>query len=57
MLENYDHESFSGFDWDRRKGESNLVKHGIDFEEATEVFYDLFFFDGPIATMRSAGLP
>jgi hypothetical protein len=57
MLENYDHEPLSGFDWDKRKSESNLVKHGIDFEEAIEVFTGLSFFDGLIATMRSAGLP
>ncbi len=47
MLENYDHDSLSGFDWDRRKSESNLVKHGIDFGEAIEVFY------GPILLRRS----
>jgi uncharacterized protein len=47
MLENYDHDSLSGFDWDRRKSESNLVKHGIDFEEAIEVFY------GPVLLRRS----
>src|SRR5436190_20884350 len=46
MLEN-DHESVSGFDWDRRKSESNLAKHGIDFEEAVEVFY------GPVLLYRS----
>lgn len=47
MLEIYDHESLSGFDWDKRKSESNVVKHGIDFEEAIEVFY------GPIFLRRS----
>ena len=47
MLENYDHESVSGFDWDKRKNESNLVKHGLDFEEAIEVFY------GPVLLRRS----
>lgn len=47
MLENYDHESLSGFDWDKRKSASNLVKHGIDFEDAIEVFY------GPILLRRS----
>jgi uncharacterized protein len=47
MLENYDHESLSGFDWDKRKSASNLVKHGIDFEEAIEVFH------GPVILRRS----
>jgi uncharacterized DUF497 family protein len=47
MLENYEHESLSGFDWDKRKSALNLVKHGIDFEEAIEVFY------GPIILRRS----
>ena len=25
-----------GFQWDPKKNESNLMKHGIDFEEATK---------------------
>ena len=45
MLENY--ESAIGFDWDARKSELNLAKHGIDFENAIEVFY------GPIILRRS----
>ncbi|MGA3043777.1 MAG: BrnT family toxin [Bryobacteraceae bacterium] len=28
------------FAWDRRKARSNLVKHGISFEEAQTVFFD-----------------
>lgn len=28
------------FNWDPRKGESNLRKHGVTFEEASTVFYD-----------------
>lgn len=28
------------FEWDRRKGEANLKKHGVSFEEAREVFDD-----------------
>jgi uncharacterized DUF497 family protein len=28
-----------GFEWDEEKHKRNLEKHGIDFEEATEVFY------------------
>jgi hypothetical protein len=47
MLENYDHESLSGFDWDTRKSASNLIKPGIDFEDAIEIFY------GPVILRRS----
>jgi uncharacterized protein len=39
MLESYDYESVIGFDWDERKSELNLAKHGIDFDDASEVFY------------------
>jgi uncharacterized DUF497 family protein len=39
MLENYGHESVIGFDWDKRKSELNLTKHGIDFGDTIEVFY------------------
>ena len=28
------------FDWDSRKARSNLVKHGISFDEAKTVFFD-----------------
>ena len=28
------------FEWDARKAASNLLKHGVSFSEATEVFYD-----------------
>lgn len=27
------------FEWDDRKNASNLLKHGIDFDDAKEVFY------------------
>jgi uncharacterized DUF497 family protein len=37
MLENYDCESVIGFDWNERKSELNLAKHGIDFGDAIEV--------------------
>jgi uncharacterized protein len=47
MLENYDYESANGFDWDERKSELNLAKHGIDFDDAIKVFY------GPILLRRS----
>ena len=29
------------FEWDSEKAETNLIKHGISFEEAATVFYDL----------------
>ena len=28
------------FEWDERKAESNLLKHGVSFEEAREAFDD-----------------
>lgn len=28
------------FEWDPRKAEENLGKHGVSFEEASSVFYD-----------------
>lgn len=28
-----------GFEWDEEKAAGNLHKHGIDFDEASEVFY------------------
>lgn len=28
------------FDWDPKKAAINKAKHGVDFEEAKEVFYD-----------------
>jgi hypothetical protein len=28
------------FDWDLKKAAANLKKHGVSFEEATEVFFD-----------------
>nr|WP_241664484.1 BrnT family toxin [Ningiella ruwaisensis] len=30
------------FEWDSAKAESNIVKHGISFDEAKSVFYDEF---------------
>jgi len=30
------------FQWDRRKAETNKAKHGVELEEATEVFGDIF---------------
>lgn len=31
------------FEWDEKKARSNLEKHGVKFEEATEVFFDPFY--------------
>ena len=30
------------FQWDNKKAEENIIKHGISFEEAESVFYDPF---------------
>jgi hypothetical protein len=37
----------ASFEWDNRKSNSNLAKHGIDFEDASQVFYE------PILLRRS----
>lgn len=29
-----------GFDWDEAKAKRNIVKHGVSFEEAKDVFVD-----------------
>ena len=29
------------FEWDYRKAESNVLKHGVSFEEAVSVFADV----------------
>jgi uncharacterized DUF497 family protein len=29
----------TGFEWDEDKSNANLIKHGIDFEDASEVFF------------------
>lgn len=34
------------FEWDTDKAQSNRQKHGIAFEEATEVFFDPFYQTG-----------
>ena len=35
------------FEWDDAKAEDNYLKHGVDFETATEVFADLFAIEEP----------
>jgi uncharacterized DUF497 family protein len=37
----------AGFEWDDVKSDANLVKHGITFDDASEVFY------GPIVIRKS----
>ena len=34
------------FEWDANKAESNIEKHGVTFEEATEAFFDPFYQSG-----------
>jgi uncharacterized protein len=29
----------AGFEWDEDKSEANLIKHGIDFDDASAIFY------------------
>jgi uncharacterized DUF497 family protein len=36
----------SEFEWDENKAQSNVIKHGITFEEAIEVFFDPFYQSG-----------
>ena len=31
------------FEWDENKNQQNIRKHGISFEEATEIFYGIVF--------------
>jgi uncharacterized DUF497 family protein len=37
----------AAFEWNERKNGLNLAKHGIDFEDATAIFY------GPVLVRRS----
>jgi uncharacterized protein len=47
VLEQYNFESAIGFEWDKQKSALNRAKHGIDFDDAIEVFY------GPVLLRRS----
>ena len=38
------------FQWDENKAQSNLLKHGVTFEEAAEVFFDPFHQTGDAST-------
>ena len=42
------------FEWDERKAEQNLGKHGVSFEEASTVFGDTLSvtIDDPLHSMR-----
>jgi uncharacterized DUF497 family protein len=31
--------ALDGFEWDDRKSQANVAKHGISFEDASEMFY------------------
>lgn len=35
------------FEWDNAKAQSNLIKHGVSFEEAASVFGDPLAFTFP----------
>ena len=45
---------YISFEWDENKNQINIVKHGIDFEEAATVFYDdnAIIFDDPDNSIR-----
>ena len=34
------------FEWDTKKAQSNLEKHGVTFTEAAEAFFDPFYVEG-----------
>ena len=38
----------AGFEWDETKSNANLVKHGITFDDASEIFY------GPVVVKGSS---
>ena len=42
------------FEWDSNKAQSNLEKHGISFEEATEAFFDPFYQEGEATPKKIA---
>ncbi len=37
------------FEWDSEKAASNVVKHGVTFQEAAEVFFDPFYQTGDVS--------
>ena len=42
------------FEWDPRKAQANLLKHGVSFNEALTVFVDERALDGPDVLHSSA---
>ncbi len=38
----------AGFEWDEVKSNANLIKHGISFDDASEIFY------GPVVVKESS---
>ena len=50
--------NYIDFEWDFNKAESNLLKHGIAFEEAITVFddYNAVLFDIRIIPWKKIGL-
>lgn len=38
------------FEWDSDKAQSNIIKHGVTFEEAAEAFFDPFYQAGDAST-------
>ena len=39
----------AGFEWDEVKSNANLIKHGISFDDASEIFY------GPVVQPQPRG--
>lgn len=37
-----------GFEWDEEKSRANLIKHGISFDDASQIFYGLTVVKGSI---------
>jgi uncharacterized DUF497 family protein len=47
--------AWDGFEWDEKKSDSNLAKHGIAFDEAREVFDEPVIVTNQTATTRRGG--
>jgi uncharacterized DUF497 family protein len=45
----------TGFEWDEVKSNANLIKHGISFDDASEVFTGQFSLEDQTATARRDG--
>ena len=39
------------FEYDQNKSSANLVKHGIDFDEAQELWLDVWRLERPVSTL------